>query len=171
MPSSSALVRLVRFVALFAVLLPLTAAAQPSAPDRIVAGVVRDDRTHEPLPGVTAVVADRVAVTDRDGRFTLRVPAGPARIELALAGFYTLAAVLEASSETAAEAEFLLVPREAFTSSVDVIASPPPAAAPSAVAVAPTCSVRCRRFPGCPRRMSSAAVWPCAEVPLTRISR
>lgn len=138
MDSSSALMRLVRVVALFVVLLPLTAFAQPPATDRNVAGVVRDSKTHEPLPGVTVAVADRVAVTDREGRFMLRVPAGPARVELSLAGFYTLTAVLEPTGDGAGQAEFLLVPREAFTSSVDVVATPPPAAAPSAVAVAPT---------------------------------
>lgn len=113
---------------------PAAVFAQPAGSERQISGVVRDSRTHEPLPGVTAVVADRVVVTDQDGRFTLRAPAGPARVELSLGGFYTLTAVIEADG---ADTEFLLVPREAFTSSVDVVAAPPPAAAPSAVAVMP----------------------------------
>ena len=116
--------------------------AQPQSPaaERLMTGVVRDSATREPLPGVTAVVVDRVAVTDQNGRFTLRVPAGPSRIELTLGGFYDLTAVIEppADNTAAGDIEFLLVPREAFSSSVDVVASPPPAAAPSAVEVAPT---------------------------------
>lgn len=116
---------------------PLDAQTPQPSGDRAVEGTVRDSQTREPLPGVTITAGDRVAVTGQDGRFTLRVPAGSVRIELELGGFYPLATVLDAAVGEA-DAEFLLVPREAFSSSVDVVAVPPPAAAPSAVAVAPT---------------------------------
>ena len=60
---------------------------------------MRHDRRYA---GVTAVVGDRVAVTDQNGRFTLRVPAGPSRIELTLGGFYELTAVIEPPADNTA---------------------------------------------------------------------
>lgn len=98
MSLSSRVVRLfVLLTAFLVVASPAAVFAQPAWSERQISGVVRDSRTHEPLPGVTAVVADRVVVTDQDGRFTLRAPAGPARVELSLGGFYTLTAVIEAA--------------------------------------------------------------------------
>jgi hypothetical protein len=47
-----------------------------------IRGTVIDSTTHEPLPGVTVLVkgTDTGASTDRDGKFTLPVPAGQAAL-------------------------------------------------------------------------------------------
>ena len=108
-----------------------------NATDRQIGGIVRDAGTRAPLPGVAIEAAGQLAVTDGDGRFVLRVPPGLLRVELTLDGFYPLSTDIDVTQADAAETELLLVPRSGFASSVDVVGASPPAAAPSAVAVAP----------------------------------
>jgi hypothetical protein len=91
---------------------------------------------------VTVTVARAIGdpatvVTDRDGRFELRVPAGTVLLEASAADFYPLSTQIDVTSSDATELELLLVPRTGFASTVDVVAAPPPVAAPSAVVVTP----------------------------------
>ncbi len=90
-------------------------------------------------------VNDRRTVTDRDGRFTLRVPASLALVELTLNGFYPLATTIDVRETDVTTAELLLVQRSTYSSSVDVVAEQPTVAAPTAVAVA---SAEVLRTPG-----------------------
>lgn len=113
---------------------PLAALAQP-APERQISGVVRNVESQAPLPDVAVVADGRRAVTDRDGRFTLRVPAGSVRLQLSLSDFYPLDTTVDVTQADARETEFLLVPRSTYASSVDVVAAQPADLAPSAVAV------------------------------------
>jgi hypothetical protein len=116
------------------------AMAQSSPPvqaERQIAGVVRHTDTRAPLPGVTVAAGGRQAVTDADGRFVLRVPAGEVLVEVSVAGFYPLSVPIDVTQSDATEAELLLVPRTGFEATVDVVAAPPPTAAPSAVVVTP----------------------------------
>lgn len=120
-------------------------AAQPAL-DRQIAGVVRQSETRAPLPGVTVAVLDRSVVTDAQGRFTIRIPAGLPLLELSLNGFYPLATTIDVRQADALDTELLLVPRSAYSTSVDVVATTQPlATVPSTVAVA---SAEVLRTPG-----------------------
>lgn len=114
---------------------PSRALAQTS--ERQVSGVVRDAGTGMPLAGIAIQAGNRRAVTDREGRFVLLVPAGLALIEVNAAGYYALATTVDVTNADSLDAELALVPQSGFSSSVDVVAQVPPAAAPSAVAVTP----------------------------------
>lgn len=107
------------------------------APERQISGVVRDSGTGTPVAGVAVQAGDGRAVTDRDGRFVLLVPAGVALIEVTSDDYYTLATAIDVTTADALDSELTLVPRSGFSSSVDVVAPSPPTASPSAVAVAP----------------------------------
>ena len=111
--------------------------AQPAL-DRQIAGAVRQAETRTPLPGVTVAVLDRSVVTDAEGRFAIRVPAGLPLLELTLDGFYPLATTIDVTRADALDTELLLVPRSTYAASVDVVAAQPPASVPSTVAVAST---------------------------------
>ena len=111
--------------------------AQPAL-DRQIAGAVRQTETRTPLPGVTVAVLDRSVVTDAEGRFAIRVPAGLPLLELTLDGFYPLATTIDVTRADALDTELLLVPRSTYAASVDVVAAQPPASVPSTVAVAST---------------------------------
>jgi hypothetical protein len=115
-------------------LIPLPASAQS---ERQIAGVVRHVETRVPLPDVTVSADDRRTVTDREGRFAIRVPAGTVQVEASAPEFYSLSTQVDVTTSDATEIELLLVPRTGFASTVDVVAAPPPASAPSAVVVTP----------------------------------
>ena len=115
-------------------LLPLPAAAQS---ERQIAGVVRHAETYLPLADVTVTAGEGRTITDRDGRFELRVPAGVVQVEASAPEFYSLSTQIDVTATDASETELLLVPRTGFASTVDVVAPPPPASAPSAVVVTP----------------------------------
>ncbi len=131
---------------MFVVLLVCTLfLATPSVPasaqtpvERQIAGVVLHSETRAPLADVAVAVGERRTTTDRDGRFALRVPAGPATIEVLLVDFYPLSTVVDVTARDAVDTELTLVPRSVYSDSVDVVAPPPLTAAPSATPVAPT---------------------------------
>ena len=111
--------------------------AQPAGTERRIAGVVRHAESRAPLRDVT-VAADAIrTVTDGEGRFVLRVPAGVILIEASAAEFYPLSTQIDVTQSDAIDTELLLVPRSGFAATVDVVAAPPPETAPSAVVVAP----------------------------------
>ncbi len=110
---------------------------QPAGADRQIAGVVRHADTRAPLADVTVSADARRTVTDRDGRFVLRVPAGVVLIEAGAAEFYPLSTSIDVTLSDATDSELLLVPRSGFAATVDVVAAPPPETAPAAVVVAP----------------------------------
>ena len=114
-----------------------TQAAQPTGAERQIAGVVRHAETRAPLADVTVAVDDRRTQTDREGRFVLRVPPGVVLIAATAAEFYPLSTQIDVTATDAIDTELLLVPRSGFAATVDVVAAPPPEAAPSAVVVAP----------------------------------
>ena len=119
-------------------LVPRASAQPPAAQaERLITGTIRDADTGAPLPGVSVSADERRTVTDRDGRFVLRVPAGAVLIEVSAAEFYPLSTPIDVTLSDATETELLLVPRTGFASTVDVVAAPPPTAAPSAVVVTP----------------------------------
>ena len=106
--------------------------------DRQISGIVRDVDTYAALSGVTIESRGRRVISDQEGRFALKVPPGIARVEVTLNGFYPLATTIDVAQADATDSELFLVSRSAFSSSVDVVGAPPPAAAPSAVTVAPS---------------------------------
>ena len=111
--------------------------AQPSGTERQIAGVVRHAETRAPLRDVSVTADARRTVTDGEGRFVLRVPPGVVLIEASAAEFYPLSTQIDVTLTDATDTELLLVPRSGFAATVDVVAPPPPEAAPSAVVVAP----------------------------------
>ena len=113
--------------------------------ERLIVGVVRHSDTRMPLPDVVVTGGDRRTVTDHDGRFILRVPAVAVAVDVGLDGFYPLSSVIDVTRADARDIELLLVPRTAYSSSVDVVAAQPPASGASAVALAP---VEVLRTPG-----------------------
>jgi hypothetical protein len=106
---------------------PASAEPAPSPQaERQIAGIVLQAETRAPISGVTVNAGERRTVTDRDGRFVLRVPTGPVLIEVNAAEFYPLSVM----SSDATEIELLLVPRAGFAATVDVSTRRrPPAAA------------------------------------------
>ena len=120
-----------------AAVLGLAQPNQPIGAEREITGVVRHAETRAPLGDVIVTADARRTVTDGDGRFVLRVPAGIVSIEASAAEFYPVSAQIDVTMSDAADTELLLVPRSGFTATVDVVAAPPPAAAPSAVVVSP----------------------------------
>jgi hypothetical protein len=110
---------------------------QPAGTERQIAGVVRHAETRAPLPDVIITADARRTVSDGDGRFVLRVPAGVILIETSAADFYPLSTQIDVTLSDAVDTELLLAPRSEFTATVDVVAAPPPEAAPSAVVVSP----------------------------------
>lgn len=109
--------------------------AQPQ-PEREVAGVVTNAETRAAVPGATVAAGNRRTVTDREGRFSLRVPMGRVQIDVAAPDYFPLTTTVDLTDRDTLDTEFVLAPRQGFSSSVDVVAAPP-AAPPAAVAVAP----------------------------------
>ncbi|HUR34799.1 MAG TPA: TonB-dependent receptor [Vicinamibacterales bacterium] len=143
MPLPTRVVRLL-WVVLVVVTSTAAAAGQP-ATERQITGTVRHGESRVPLTGAAIAAGERRTSSDREGRFTLRVAAGVAVLDVTHPGFYPLTTTIDVSETDALDAELLLVPRSAFAASVDVVAAPPPAAAPSAVVLAP---VEVLRTPG-----------------------
>src|SRR6185436_90565 len=127
--------RLIASVIALVLALAAPVVAQPSS-DRELAGVVTNAETHLPVPGATVVAGDRRTVTDREGRFSLRVPQGRIEVDVTAPRYFPLTTTIELGERDALGTEFVLAPRSNFSSSVDVVATPP-AAPPAAVAVAP----------------------------------
>ena len=134
---SSSFLRSCTLAALALALLTVPASSQTPSPDRQLSGLVRHSETHAPLPDVAIAVGDRRTASGRDGRFTLRVPSTPVLVELTIEGYYPLSTTLDLSATDLSDVELLMVPRSSYSSSVDVVAAPPPTSAPSAVAVMP----------------------------------
>ena len=109
--------------------------AQPS-PEREVAGVVRNAETGAAVPGATVAAGDRQTATDRDGRFSLRVPQGRAQIDVTAPDYFPLTTTIDLTDRDALDTDFVLAPRSSFSSSVVVVGTSP-ADPPAAVAVAP----------------------------------
>ncbi|MEQ1731413.1 MAG: carboxypeptidase regulatory-like domain-containing protein, partial [Vicinamibacterales bacterium] len=135
--TSSLFLRSCTLAILALTLLTVPVRAQTAAAERQLSGIVRHSETHAPLPGVAIAVGGRRTASDRDGRFSLRVPTGQVLIELTIEGYYPLSTTIDLSSTDVPDVELLMVPRAGYSSSVDVVAAPPPASAPSAVAVMP----------------------------------
>ena len=115
----------------------VTPALASPQPERQISGLVRHAETRAPLPDVTVSAGDRRTITDREGRFELHVPAGVVQVEASAPEFYSLSTQVDVTASDATDTELLLVPRTGFASTVDVVAPPPPASAPSAVVVTP----------------------------------
>lgn len=73
----------------FALSVVLCVASPARAQSGTVAGIVIDDRTEQPIKGVTVYAENQPAVaeTDADGRFTLSVPSGPRTIIASVIGY------------------------------------------------------------------------------------
>ena len=118
------------------VLVPASPVVAQASPERVVAGVVINAETRALVLGATVVAGDRRTITDREGRFSLRVPQGRIQIEVTAPDYLPLTTAIDLVDRDALDTEFALAPRSSFSSSVDVVATAP-AAPPAAVTVAP----------------------------------
>ena len=107
-----------------------------SLPERELAGVVMNAETNEAVAGAIVAAGDRRTVSDREGRFSLRVPSGRTKIDVTVADYFTLSTTVEPADRDVLDIEFVLAPRSTFSSFVDVVAAAP-VAPPATVAVAP----------------------------------
>jgi hypothetical protein len=107
-----------------------------SLPERELAGVVMNAETNEPVAGAIIAAGDRRTVSDRKGRFNLRVPSESTKVEVTIEDYFTLVTTIEPADRDALDIEFVLAPRSTFSSIVDVIAAAP-VAPPATVAIAP----------------------------------
>ena len=123
---------------LLALLLLAAPVHAQTIPEREVAGIVTNVENRTPISGATVAAGDRRTVTGAEGRFSLRVPAATVTFEITAPGYFPLRTPLDLTDRDATETEFALAPTSAFSSSVDVVAASPAAAAPAAVVVAPT---------------------------------
>ena len=113
------------------------ATAQPAA-ERRISGVVTNVETQQPVGGATVATGESRTRTDRNGRFSLTVPPAQVAIEVTEPNYFPLTTILDASERDVLDVELALAPSSSFTSSVDVVAASPPAAAPATIDVAPT---------------------------------
>ena len=76
---------------------------------------MRDADTNAALADVTIDAGTRRVVSDRYGRFVLRVPGGIVRFELTRDGFYPLSTRIDVTQGDAIDTERLLVSRSIFS--------------------------------------------------------
>jgi TonB dependent receptor/TonB-dependent Receptor Plug Domain/Carboxypeptidase regulatory-like domain len=114
-----------------------SASAQQANEERRIEGVVLNSQTRQPVENATVAAGEWTATTDSDGRFTLRVRPGRVAIAVTHPDFFPLPIVLDVAEQDALDVELSLVPASGFSSSVDVVAPLPAAAAPATVEVAP----------------------------------
>jgi hypothetical protein len=121
--------------------LGLAWSASPSAQQldtgRRITGVVLNSQTRQPVQDATVAAGESTTTTDREGRFTVRVPPGRVAIAVTHPDFFPLPVVLDVSEQDALDVELSLVPASGFGSSVDVVAPLPSPPAPATVEVAP----------------------------------
>ena len=117
---------------------PMAARAQAPAaePGRTVAGIVVESDTRAPIAGAVVGTDDARVTTDDSGRFTLRVPAGLAAVEVSAAGHFGLSVTLDVRTADALGAELALARVTGFATTVDVVAAAP-ASAPATERVQP----------------------------------
>lgn len=132
MPFSKFFVRGLIFVSVFAASL-----VAQSFPEREFAGVVMNAETNEAVPGATVATGDQRTVSNREGRFSLRIPSGRAQVDVTASTYFPLSTTIELGDQDVLDAEFVLAPRQTFSSFVDVVAAAP-VATPTAVAIPPT---------------------------------
>jgi len=121
-----------------------TAPVAPAVAERTIAGVVVDAESQQPLVGAEVTAGPVHAVTDTNGRFSLKVPPGSVDVVVTAPGHFPLATTLDVSTSDVPNAELALARDAGFSTSVAVVGSAP-TAAPAAETVQP---VQVLRTPG-----------------------
>ncbi|MEP7117860.1 MAG: TonB-dependent receptor, partial [Acidobacteriota bacterium] len=101
-----------------------------------ISGVVIDAESHVPLAGAVVTAGMARAVTDANGRFTLRVTAAPVEVTATADGHFALTTTLDVRAADVSGAELSLARDAGFATSVAVVAAAP-TAAPAAEVVQP----------------------------------
>lgn len=120
----------------FLALVLISAPASAQAPARTFAGLVQRSDTLAPIENAAVVANGKAAVTDKEGRFSLSLPAGKAMVEVTAEGFFLLATTVDLSEHDVLDAQFTLAPNASFQSSVNVVGTAP-TVSPAATPVAP----------------------------------
>lgn len=104
--------------------------------DRTLSGIVIRSDSRAPIDGATVTGNGKTATTDKDGRFTLRLPPVRAEITVSATKFFPLTTTVDLTERDVTDSQFALAPDTGFASNVDVVATAP-ASSPSATPVAP----------------------------------
>ncbi len=125
--------RLLRTLCWLLPVFPLPAAAQPAA---TVTGVVLDGVTEAPIAGARVVVGAREVRSGPDGRFTIVIEGGAARLRFQADGYFETEVAVDPAADDPAAVEVRLFP-ETFAETVEVVSDVPVQERPSATPVAP----------------------------------
>ena len=111
-------------------LAPVAGAAQTPAESQIrtIQGTVIDADTQVPLADATVAAGETRVTTNAIGQFTLLVPTGPVRLQVRVAGYFTLTTTIDAPLDNVTGAEIALAREAPFAMTVDVVGSSPDAA-------------------------------------------
>ncbi|MFN7978240.1 MAG: TonB-dependent receptor plug domain-containing protein [Vicinamibacterales bacterium] len=120
------------------------AAQTPPAVERTVSGVVLEADTQQPVVGAEVTAGPVHAVTDTNGRFSLKVAPGTVDLVVTAPGHFPLATSLDVSTRDVTAAELVLARDAGYATSVAVVGTAP-TAAPAAETVQP---VQVLRTPG-----------------------
>ena len=115
---------------------PSAAQTVAQTAERRLTGTVIHSDTHAPIDAVIVISGERQAITDKDGAFTLLLPAKKVVVEFTATGFFPLTTTVDLADHDVTGAQFTLAPNKSFASEVSVVASAP-ASSPSATPVAP----------------------------------
>lgn len=137
--------RLRPLIACLPVWLPLTvlpAAAQPPAAaadtesaGAVVSGAVLDGATGAPIPGAAVTSGAETTETDAEGRFTVTLAAGDAALRIAADGYLEAAAAVDPAAPVPRPALEVLLFRNTFAETVEVVSPRPALERPSATPV------------------------------------
>ena len=137
--------RLRPLIACLPVWLPLAvlpAAAQPPAAagdaesaGAVVSGAVLDGATGAPIPGAVVTSGAETTETDADGRFTVTLAAGDAALRIAADGYLEAVAAVDPAAPAPRPALEVLLFRNTFAETVEVVSPRPALERPSATPV------------------------------------
>lgn len=105
---------------------PPAAAADTESAGAVVSGAVLDGATGAPIPGAAVTSGAETTETDADGRFTVTLAAGDAALRIAADGYLEAAAAVDPAAPAPRPALEVLLFRNTFAETVEVV-SPRPA--------------------------------------------
>jgi len=103
---------------------------------RTLSGVIVRSDTQTPLENAAVAAGGIAVVTDKDGRFTMTLPAAKTGVEVVAEGYFLLATTVDLTERDVTNVQFALAPATTFNATVTVVGSAP-TLAPSATPVAP----------------------------------
>jgi hypothetical protein len=103
---------------------------------RTLSGVVIQADTRAPIEGATVSGGGQTAMTDNNGRFSMRLKAARTGIKVSAKAFFQVTTTMELLERDIEDAELALASQTGFESNVEVVTTSP-STSPSATSVAP----------------------------------